>query len=76
MVSIKVEDLERGYEFVTAGGSIEVPMGVTRDKVEFILSRGARREHRMALFVIVVNTTTYCALHGMEFIAAIHTSNI
>lgn len=49
---------------------VEVQMGVTRKKVEFVISWGTPREHQVSLQVIALNTTTYNALLGMEFLAA------
>lgn len=48
-----------------------MPMGVTRKKVEFILSCSTPREHRVSMLVAVVDTTTYDALLGMKFIVAV-----
>ena len=44
-----------------------MPMGVTRTKVEFVISHGTPREHRVSVLVTVVDTTPYDALLGMEF---------
>lgn len=60
-VGIKVGDLARGPNFVFVGGAVEVSIGVTKEEVEFILSRGTRRKHRVALFVTVVDTGAHCA---------------
>ena len=70
-MNIHSADLDQGIKFVSVGGAVEVPIGVTRKKVEFILSRGTRREHRVSLCVTVVDTTTYDALLGIEFILQI-----
>lgn len=64
-------DLDQGVEFITAGGALEVPMGVAKKKVESVLSRGNPHEHRVSLHGIVVNTTTYDALLGVEFMGAV-----
>ena len=39
--------------------------------MEFILARGTLRGTRVSLYVTVVDTTTYCALLGMEFVAGV-----
>lgn len=44
-------------------------MCVICKKVDFILSRGTPREHRVSLLVTMVDNTAWCALLGMEFIA-------
>lgn len=64
-------DLEKGFDFAAASGAVEEPMGVTKKKVVFTLSRGTPRECRVSLFVTVVDTTTYDALLGMKFMAAV-----
>ena len=63
-------DVDLGIDFFTAGGAVGVPMGVTRKKVGFILSRGTPRGHRVSLCITVVDTTAYDALLGMECDAA------
>ena len=46
-MNIHAADTEQGNEFVTPGGAVEIPMGVTRTKVEFVVSRGTPHEHRV-----------------------------
>ena len=61
-MNVHTTDMEQGNGFVTAGGAVEIPMGVTRTMAEFVLSRGTPREHRVLLLVIIVDTTVFDAL--------------
>ena len=69
-MDIHAVNMDKGVEFITAGGAVEVPMGVTRKKVEFVLSCGTPREHLASLHIIVVDTRVHDALFGMEFMVA------
>ena len=62
-MDIHAANLDHGVEFITA-------MGVTRKKVEFLLSCGTPREHHVSLHVIVVGIRVHDALFGMEFMVA------
>ena len=39
-MQIHSESLKRGVEFVTANGAMEMPLGVTKKKLKFMLGRG------------------------------------
>lgn len=71
VMNIHATDKDEGIEFVTASGAMAEPMGVTKKKGMFALSYGTPRKCKVSLFVTVVDTTTYDALLGMEFMAAV-----
>ena len=67
-LDIHATNLDHGVEFITAGGAVEVRMWVTKKKVEFVLSHGTPREHRVS--VHVVDTTVHHALLEKEVMVA------
>ena len=67
---INSNNLNRGVEYVTASGAVEMPLGVSRGKVKFSVSRGTPHMHTIWLFVTIVDTTTYDVLLDMEFMTA------
>ena len=69
-MGIDLNTLSQGVEFVTASGAVEHPLGVTKTKVMFTLSRGTPNECKAGVPVTIVDTTAYDALLGMEFISA------
>ena len=69
-IPINKDHLLRGEKYVTANGAIEVPLGVTRGKLQFTLGRGTPHEQSELLYVTVVETTAYDVLLGMEFMTA------
>ena len=67
-VGIKVGDLARDLIFFFVGGAEEVSMCVSKEKVGFILARGTPPDHRVAVFVTMVDTTVqrvYCRHEGI-----------
>ena len=69
-LGIDLNTLTPGPKFIIAGGNVETTMGETTAKLEFILFRGTDHELRVTLTALVVDTNTYCALLGTEFITA------
>ena len=58
-------------EFVTASGAIEMPLGVTKNKLKFTLGRGTDKLCLVELHATVIDTTAYDVILGMEFITAV-----
>lgn len=67
-------NLNPGTEFVTAGGAVEMLLGVCKNKVKFTLARGTPNMCTVEVYVTVVDTTAYDALLGMEFLSAVDVS--
>ena len=65
------QSLQRGVEFVTASGAIEMPLGVTKEKLKFTLGRGTDKLCVMELHATVVDTTAYDVILGMEYVTAV-----
>lgn len=70
-MNIHINDLNKGVEFVIASKVVEHPLGFTKQKNIFTLSRGTSNECEASVFVTVDGTIAYGALLGMEFITAI-----
>ena len=70
-MGLDIENLHKGTEFITASGAIEKPVGTTKVKVLFTLSRKTANESKVELLVTIVDTLAYDALLGMEFISAV-----
>ena len=70
-VQIHSQSLQRGVEFVTASGAIEMPLGVTKNKLKFTLGRGTDNLCVVELHAIVVDTTTYDVILEMVFATAV-----
>lgn len=70
-MQVNSRNLRRGVEFMTASGAIEMPLGTTNTKLKFTLARGTDHEHVVELHAIVVDTTAYDVILGMEFVAAV-----
>ena len=68
---IRSQSLQRGVEFVTASGAIEMPLGVTKEKLKFTLGRGTDKLCVVELHATVVDTTAYDVILGMEFVTAV-----
>ena len=60
-----------GVEFVVASGAIEMPLGVTKNKLKFTLGRGTDKLCVVELHATVVDTTAYDVILGMEFVTAV-----
>ena len=69
-MNINVRTLSQGVDFVTASGAVEKPLGVTKNKVRFTLSRGTSQMCTIEVEATIVDTTAYDVLLGMEFVAA------
>ena len=69
-MGIDLKDLSEAVQFVTASGAVEHPLGATKTKVMFILSRGTTNECKATVQVTIVDTSAHGALLGMEFIIA------
>ena len=69
-ISINVNTLTSDIPFLTARGALEEFMGVTKE-VNFTLARGTPLERRKYSKATVVDTTAYCALLGMDFVARV-----
>ena len=69
-MQIHAANLNRGTEYVTESGAIEMPLGISKSKVKFTMARGTPQMCNILLFVTVVETTAYDVLLGMEFITA------
>ena len=63
--------LQRGVEFVTASGAIELPLGKTKTKLKLTLGRGTNNLCVVELHATVVDTTAYDVILGMEFVVAV-----
>lgn len=70
VIGINAITLALGRSFLTVEGGLENSMRVT-EEVVFTLARGTPQERRCSLKATVVNTTTYCALLGMDFAAVV-----
>ena len=70
-MQIHSQALRRGVEFVTASGAIEMPLGVTKNKLKFTLGRGTDKLCVVELHATVVDTTAYDVILGMEFVTAV-----
>ena len=70
-MQIHSQSLQRGVEFVTASGAIEMPLGVTKNKLKFTLGRGSDNLCVVELHATVVDTTTYDVILGMEFVTVV-----
>ena len=68
---IRSQALRRGVEFVTASGAIEMPLGVTKNKLKFTLGRGTDKLCVVDIHATVVDTTAYDVILGMEFVTAV-----
>ena len=68
---INFRNLDQGTEFVTASGSVEMPLGFSNHKVKFTLARGTPHMFTIEVPVTIVDTTAYDVLLGMEFITAV-----
>ena len=69
-IGIEMPSLQPGTEYITAGGNVERPLGVTRQKLKFTLGRGSTKSCTLELHVTIVDTTAYDMLLGMEFVRA------
>ena len=69
-MGIDLNGLSQGVEVVNASVAIEHPLGVTKTKVMFTLSRGISNECKVVESVTIVDTSAYDAPLGMEFITA------
>ena len=67
---IHANDLNRGIEFITASGAIEMLLGITKKKIKFTLSRGTPHMCTIEVVATIVDTSAYDVLLGMEFITA------
>ena len=67
-IGVNVPTLTPGSSFLTAGGGLHNSMEVTKEAV-FTLARGTPEERRCFLKAMVVDTTAYCSLLGMDFVA-------
>ena len=70
-MGITSQSLQRGVEFVTASGAIEMPLGITKQKLKLTLGRGTYHLCVVELEATVVDTTTYDVILGMEFVASV-----
>ena len=69
-MGLTAHSLQRGVEFVTASGAVEMPLGTTKAKLKLTLGRGTYHLCVVKLEATVVDTTTYDVILGMEFVAA------
>ena len=74
-IGVDMRQLHRGEVFVTASGAVERPLGVTKSKLKFNLGRGTDNPCVVEMEVILVDTTAYDVLLGMEFIRAVKGSH-
>ena len=70
-MQVNSQSLQRGVEFFTASGAIEMPLGITNTKLKFTLATGIDHECMVELHATVVDTTAYDVIMGMEFVAAV-----
>ena len=69
-IGIEVPSLQEGDKYITASGNVEKPLGVTHRKLKFTLGRDTTNTASVELQVIVVDTTAYDMILGMDFIRA------
>ena len=53
---INANSLSRGIEYVTASGAVEMPLGITKKKVKFTLSRGTPYMCTIEVVATIVDT--------------------
>ena len=69
-MGLDLSNLRGVTEFIRASGAVERPLGITRAKIIFTLSRGNAKKCRAEIPVTIVNTLAYDTLLGMDFITA------
>ena len=70
-MEINAQQLQRVAEYVAASGAIELPWGITKEKLNFTLGRKTDNLCVVELMATVVDTTAYDKLLGMEFVKVV-----